>query len=135
MKTALIFAIVIVLFTMPVFASGQRPTQPSPSARDNTEEGDLAGAISQTQPLPVLNEIFTTKYCPICGRTFSEGTQVCPVHGVALKYKSQRGQVMPSESPQTQAKPAVKFCPACGRQYPADNSYCIVDGNKLEVIR
>jgi len=124
-----------VLATASAFAGGQKPSAPSTKARDQSEEGNLTGAISHTQPLPIINEFITSKYCPICGNTYPGGTQNCPIHGVPLKNKSQRGQITPQGAQTEPAKPVTLFCPACGMQFTDDYVHCTMDGTKLEPIK
>ncbi|MFH1406958.1 MAG: glycine zipper domain-containing protein [Candidatus Omnitrophota bacterium] len=91
--------------------------------------GALAGAL--------IGNAMETKYCPVCGRGYTSGTNNCPVDGTPLKSKKDSGAATSATST-TQSAPApakeeqkTQYCPACGTQYSSGFEYCTKDGTKL----
>ena len=136
LTVCLILLFASLVFQQSASSSGRHPEGAMCPSADTGEEGNLQGAISATPPVAVFNEIVTTRYCPICGKTYTSTHTVCPTHGVALKYKYNKSNTVTNPvQASTIAPPAVLYCPVCGTQYTTEHSFCPKDGTKLEVIK
>lgn len=50
-------------------------------------KGAAIGGVIGTVGGMVLGENMQKKFCPVCGRTYTEDVKYCPVDGTELKYR------------------------------------------------
>lgn len=71
--------------------------------------------------------------CPVCGRTWTDGTTFCPHDGVRLVEA--KGGVPPGTAAASPTAPKRgKICPTCGDRFDGAAEYCGKDGTQLVLL-